>query len=219
MPIQEIIDAKTAAGLVRRGDRIMLPAFLAVGSAPNLIDALVEAGTGDLHIICIATDYADRGIGKLVTNKQVRSTQTSHIGTNQSSQEQYTSGDLEIEFIPQGTLIERIRAAGSGLGGILTPVGIGTDIEKGKEILEIDGERYFLEKPIFADFAFIRAHKADKFGNLIYSKTARNANPVMAMAVKITIAEVDEIVEPGELDPEHIITPGIFVNYLVLHKE
>jgi 3-oxoacid CoA-transferase A subunit len=141
------------------------------------------------------------------------------MGTNKQTQEQYKSGELSVELVPQGTLMERVRAAGAGLGGILTPTGLGTIVEEGKDIIQVDGKPFILEKAIHGDFALVKAWKADKMGNLVYRKTARNSNPIMAMAGKITIAEVDEIVEVGELDPEAIATPGIFVDYLVLKGE
>jgi 3-oxoacid CoA-transferase A subunit len=211
----KIITAQEAAKLIKPDARIMFGTFLVVGAAQNLIDALVEENTKNLHMIAIATDYEDRGVGKLIANRQVKSVQASHIGTNKATQAQMNAGEIQVELIPQGTLLERIRAAGAGLGGILTPTGIGTIVEEGKQKFEIDGKTYLLELPIKADFAFIRAKKADTFGNLVYSKTARNSNPAMAMAATITIAEVDEIVEKGEIDPEDVVTPGIFVNYLV----
>ena len=215
----KVIDVQSAVRMIKEHNRIMCGGFLACGATQNLVDALCQEGTKNLHLIAICTDFFDRGIGKLITNKQVKSVQTSHIGTNSSSQEQFKNSELEVEFNPQGTLLERIRATGVGLGGILTKTGIGTEVEKNKKIIEIDGEQYLLETPISADFAFVRAKKADQFGNLIYSKTARNSNPVIAMAAKTTIAEVDEIVENGVLDPEEIITPGIFVNYIVQHQK
>ncbi|HCX72255.1 MAG TPA: branched-chain amino acid dehydrogenase [Candidatus Cloacimonas sp.] len=211
----QIISAPQAAALIKPHDRIMFGSFLAAGAACSLIDALMEAGTQNLHMITIATDYDDRGVGKLISNKQIKSLQCSHIGTNKSTQAQMNAGEIEIELIPQGTLAERIRAAGAGLGGILTPTGVDTVVEDGKQKFEFDGKAYILERPIKADFAFIRAKKADKLGNLVYYKTARNSNPAMAMAAKTTIVEVDEIVEIGQIDPENVITPGIFVDYLV----
>lgn len=215
----EIIDAKTAASMVKEHDRVMVGGFLAVGSPDNIIDALIEKGTKNLHMICICTDYVDRGNGKLITARQVKSLQVSHIGTNKNTQQQYTEGTLKIEFNPQGTISERIRIGGAGIGGFLSPVGLGTILEQEKQVVEYDGQKFFLERPIKADFALIRAKKADKFGNLVYSKTARNSNPLMAPAGKITIVEVDEIVENGQLDPEAIVTPGIFIDYIVKHKE
>lgn len=211
----KIITSKEAIAMIKPHDRIMFGTFLCVGVAQQLVDELAAAGTKDIHMITIATDYDDRGVGILVANRQVKSVQCSHIGTNKSTQAQMNAGELEVELIPQGTLMERIRAAGAGLGGILTPTGVGTIVADGKQSFEIEGKTHILELPIQADFAFIRAHKADKHGNLIYSKTARNGNPAMATAAKITIVEVDEIVEPGELNPEAIVTPGVYVNYLV----
>ncbi len=215
----QVITAKEAAMMVRQGDRLMLGGFLAVGAAENLIDALVAQGTKDLHLIAIASDYETRGLGKLVVNHQVKSAQVSHMGTNKEIQNQMNIGEMQIELVPQGTLMERIRAAGAGIGGFLTPTGLGTVVQDGKQIMMINDKEYILEEPIEADFAFIRAAKADKMGNLIYSKTARNCNPIMASAAKQTIVEADEIVEVGELDPECIITPGVFVNYIVKHEE
>lgn len=211
----KIITAQEAIAMVKPHDRVMFGTFLVVGAAEQLIDELAKAGTKDLHMITIATDYDDRGVGILITNKQVKSVQCSHIGTNRATQAQMNAGELEVELIPQGTLVERIRAAGAGLGGILTPTGVGTIVAEGKQSFEVDGKTHILELPIHADFAFIRAHKADKHGNLIYSKTARNSNPAMATAAKITIVEVDEIVEPGELNAENVVTPGVYVDYLV----
>ena len=187
----KIVSSKEAVALIKPNSRIMFGGFLAVGAAECIIDALVEAGTKDLHAIVIASDYENRGVGKLVVNNQFKSVQASHFGTNKTIQAQMNNSQIEVEMVPQGTLIERIRAKGAGLGGILTPVGIGTIVEKDKEKIVIEGNEYLLEKAISADFAVIRAHKADKYGNLIYNKTARNSNPIMAMSGDITIVEVD----------------------------
>ncbi|MBW6516360.1 MAG: 3-oxoacid CoA-transferase subunit A [Candidatus Cloacimonetes bacterium] len=215
----EIVSVKEAAALVKPGSSILFGGFLAVGCTENLIDALKEIGTKDLEIIVIATDYEDRGVGILIANKQVAKIKSSHIGTNKATQAQMNNGEIKVDLIPQGTLLEQIRAAGAGLGGVLTPTGLGTVVAEGKQIIVVDDKQYLLEKPISANFAFIRAAKADRYGNLIYSKTARNSNPIMATAGKITIAEVDEILEVGEISPEDVVTPGVFVDYLVLHKE
>ncbi len=215
----QIISANEAAGMIKEHDRILFGGFLACGVAQNIIDKLYELNTQNIHFVCITTDYPEKGVGKLIANKQVKSVQTTHISTNVHSQTQYTEGAIKIEFNPQGTLMERVRAAGAGLGGILTTVGMNTIIADERETIEVDGKQFFLETPIEGKYAIIRAHKADKNGNLIYDKTARNSNPIMSMTGKITIAEIDEIVEVGELDPEAIITPGIFVNYLVVHKD
>lgn len=213
-----IITADKAASMVKEHSSILFGGFLAVGASDNMIEALKNKNIQNLHLVSICTDYENRGCGILIANKQVKSVQTSHIGTNKATQEQYNAGTLNIEFIPQGTLLERIRAAGAGLGGILTPTGLGTIVEKGKQIISIKSKKYLLEEPIFGDFAFIRAKKSDKKGNLIFDKTARNSNPIMATAAKTTIVEVDEVVEIGELPPEEVHCPDIFVHYLVIHK-
>lgn len=215
----KLITAEEAAAMIRPHSRVAIGGFLAVGAPETIIDAIVACGTKDLHIIVIASDWEKRGIGKLVVNHQVKSAQVSHMGTNKEIQAQMNSGEMAIEIVPQGTLMERVRAFGAGLGGVLTPTGLGTVVADGKQIINVDGKDYILETAIPSDFAIIRAWKADKAGNLIYRKTARNSNPIMAMAGKTTIVEVDEIVEIGELDPEQIVTPGVFVNYILLSKE
>ena len=214
----KIISAKEAAAMIKPGQSIMFGGFLAVGSAENIIQELKELGTSDLEMIVIATDYDERGVGILITNKQVSYVRTSHIGTNRATQSQMNNKEIKVDLIPQGTLMEQIRSAGAGLGGVLTPTGLGTVVAEGKQIVKVEGKEYLLEKPIKADFALIRAKKADRYGNLVYDKTARNSNPIMATAATITIAEVDEIVEAGEIPAEDVITPGIFVDYLVLHS-
>lgn len=215
----KLITAEEAAAMIRPHSRVAIGGFLAVGAPETIIDAIVACGTKDLHIIVIASDWEKRGIGKLVVNHQVKSAQVSHMGTNKEIQAQMNSGEMAIELVPQGTLMERVRAFGAGLGGVLTPTGLGTVVADGKQLINVDGKDYILETAIPSDFAIIRAWKADKAGNLIYRKTARNSNPIMAMAGKTTIVEVDEIVEIGELDPEQIVTPGVFVNYILLSKE
>ena len=215
----KLITAAEAAAMIAPRSRVAIGGFLAVGAPEGLIDAIVAAGTKDLHIIVIASDWENRGIGKLVVNHQIKTAQVSHLGTNKEIQAQMNSGAMQIELVPQGTLMERVRAYGAGLGGVLTPTGLGTVVEDGKQIISVDGKDYILEPAIASDFAIIRAWKADQNGNLIYRKTARNSNPIMAMAGRITIAEVDEIVETGQIDPEQVITPGVFVNYAVLSGE
>ena len=215
----KIISAAEAAAMISEKSRLAIGGFLAVGAPETIIDALVEKGTRNLHMIVIASDWENRGVGKLVVNRLISSAQVSHLGTNKAIQAQMNAGEIAIELVPQGTLMERVRACGAGLGGILTPTGLGTVVQDGKQVISLEDKDYILEPAIHSDFALIRAHKADKIGNLTYRKTARNSNPIMAMAGKITIAEVDEILEIGELDPEVVVTPGVFVNYLVLSKE
>jgi 3-oxoacid CoA-transferase A subunit len=213
------ISAAQAAAMIEPGSRLAIGGFLAVGAPERIIDAIVEKQINNLHMIVIASDWEDRGVGKLVVANLVKSAQVSHLGTNKAIQAQMNSGQMTIELVPQGTLMERVRAAGAGLGGILTPTGLGTVVEEGKQVLNVNGLDYILEPAIEADVAIVKAYKADKMGNLIFRKTARNSNPIMAMAGKITIAEVEEIVEIGELDPELIACPGVFVNYIVNSTE
>lgn len=215
----KVISGKEAAALVPSGCRLMVSGFLVCGCPTYLIDKLLETNVRDLHLIAISTDYDDRGIGRLITARRVKSAQVSHIGTNKTTQAQYKNGEIAIEFVPQGILMERIRCHGAGLGGIFSPVGVGTILAEGKETLVENGRTYILERPISADVALIKAKKADRMGNLVYSKMARNCNPIMAMGAKITIAEVDEIVEVGEISPEDVVTPGVFVQYLVKKGE
>jgi len=174
----QLISAEEAAAMIKPHSRIALGGFLAVGTPETILDAIVEAGINNLHIIAITSDYIGKGIGKLVDAHLVKSVQVSHMGTNKNIQDQVNSGEIQSELIPQGTLMERVRAFGAGLGGVLTPTGLGTIVAEGKQIINVDGKDYLLEPAIPSDFALIRAHKADKAGNLIYRKTARNGNPL-----------------------------------------
>lgn len=213
------ISASEAAALIKPGSRLAIGGFLAVGAPDTIIDAIVEQGIGNLHMIVIASDWEARGVGKLVVAKLVKSAQVSHLGTNKTIQAQMNAQEISIELVPQGTLMERVRAFGAGLGGVLTPTGLGTIVQDNKQIITQNGKEYILEPAIESDFALVKAWKADKMGNLVFRKTARNSNPIMAMAGRITIAEAEEIVEIGELDPELIACPGVFVNYIVKSAE
>lgn len=215
----KVISAAEAAAMIKPGSRLAIGGFLAVGAPEDILDAIVEQGTNDLHMIVIASDWENRGVGKLIQNRLVKSAQVSHLGTNRTIQAQMNAGEMDIELVPQGTLMERVRAFGAGLGGILTPTGIGTIVEEGKQIINHGGIDYILEPAIPSDFALVKAYKADKSGNLTFRKTARNSNPIMAMAGKITIVEAEHIVEIGEIDPEEVVCPGVFVDYLVQSKE
>jgi len=196
------------------GLSIMVGGFLGVGSPHALIDLVVEEKTKNITLICNDTSFPDCGVGKWIVEKQVSKVITSHIGTNPESGNQLNNNETIFDLTPQGTLAEKIRAGGAGLGGILTPTGIGTIAAEGKKIIEIDGENYILEEKLRADVALIKAAKADTKGNLVYEKAARNFNPIMAFAADLVIAEVDEIVEPGEIDPNNVVTPSILVDYL-----
>lgn len=211
----KIVPAAEAAAMVKEGMTVMVGGFLACGTPQKLVDQVLEQGTKNLTLVCNDTAFPDQGVGKLVVNKQFAKVIVSHIGTNPETGWQMNTGELEVDLVPQGTLAERIRSAGFGLGGILTPTGVGTPVEEGKQKLTVNGKDYLLELPIQADVALIKAYKADKSGNLVFRKAARNFNPLMATAAQIVIVEAQQIVETGEIDPDEVMTPGIFVNYLV----
>ncbi|WP_312561409.1 acetate CoA-transferase subunit alpha [Anaerospora sp.] len=201
------------------GMTVMIGGFLAVGTPTVLVNALLETGVNDLTLIGNDTAFPDSGVGVLVVNKRVKKAIVSHIGTNPETGRQMMAGEMQVDLVPQGTLAERIRAAGAGLGGVLTPTGVGTIVEEGKQKLTVDGKEYLLEKALKADLALIKAKKADKAGNLIYNKSARNFNPVMALAADLVIAEVEELVEVGQLDPDEVMTPGILVDKIIVSGE
>lgn len=213
--MKKLSTVNEAVAQLKDGMVIMVGGFLGVGTPETLIDAIVEKGIKDLTIICNDTSFPDQGIGKLIVNKSVKKVVTSHIGTNPETGRQMTEGEIEVVLSPQGTIAEQVRAAGSGLGGVITPTGVGTVVEEGKMKLELNGRTYLVEEPLHADMAFVRARKADKKGNLVYEYSAQNFNPLMAMAAKCTVVEADEIVEVGSLDPNFIHTPHIFVNMIV----
>jgi 3-oxoacid CoA-transferase subunit A len=193
----------------------MCGGFGLCGLPEHLIKALHDRGTRDLTIISNNPGVDDFGVGMLIRKKQVRKIFASYVGENKEFERQAIAGEIEYTLVPQGTLAERIRAAGAGIGGFFTPTGYGTIVAEGKETRSVDGRNYVLELPLHADFALIKAYKGDTRGNLIYRKTARNFNPVMATAAKVTLAEVEEIVQPGELDPDAVVTPGIYVAHIL----
>jgi len=222
MVLKPVISAAKAAEMVKDGAVVHIGGFLSCGTPMAIIDALVEAGTKNL--VGISNDTAvhnpkagiTNGFAPMVLNRQFSKLIVSHIGTNVETQRQMNEGETDLELVPQGTLAERIRAAGAGLGGVLTPTGVGTEVQNGKQVIELKGKKFLLEEALPAQVALIKAKKADKAGNLVYDKSARNFNPLMATAAELVIAEVDEIVEVGELDPEIVVTPSVFVDYLVL---
>ena len=213
--MQDGISAEKAAAMIPDGASVMFGGFLGVGSPERVIDALVARGARGLTLICNDTASPTVGVGKLIEAGCVARVKASHIGTNPTTQKKMISGEIEVELVPQGTLAERIRAGGSGLGGVLTPTGVGTVVSEGKQVIEIDGESFLLEKPLRADFALLRAHEADHFGNLTYRLTAANFNPVMAFAADCVIAEPEEIVPVGVIPPDAVRTPGVLVHHLV----
>lgn len=213
--VNKIISIEQAVEHIKDGMTIMVGGFLANGTPEKLIDALVAKGVKDLTLICNDTGFPDKGVGKMVVKKQFKKMMASHVGTNPETANQMNSGETEVVLIPQGTLAERIRCGGSGLGGFYTPTGIGTEIEEGKEKKVIDGKEYILELPLRADVALIYGSIVDKKGNIVYTKSMRNFNTVMATAADTVIVEAGKIVEVGEIDQNDVMTSGIFVDYIV----
>jgi len=197
------------------GAILMIGGFMGAGTPPRLIDEIVRQGRRDLTVIANDTARPGVGIGKLIDARLVRRVITSHIGTNPETQRQMLAGQTQVELVPQGTLVERIRAGGCGLGGVLTPTGVGTLAAEGKRTIEIDGRTFLLELPLRADFALINARRADYLGNLEYALTSRNFNPVMAMAAGTVVAEVDDVVPVGVIPPDAVVTPHVLIHYLV----
>ena len=201
---------------IRSGQTIMLSGFTNVGSPNKFIVKMAEAGITDIDLISndAGNDHTD-GIGTLICQHRVRRLTASHVGLNPKVAEQMNAGTLEVVLVPQGTLAERIRCGGTGLGGVLTPTGIGTVVAEGKQVIQVDGRDYLLEKPLHAEVAVVKAWKADTSGNLVYRRGGRNFNPLMAMAADFVIAEVEELVEVGQLDPDEVMTPGVCVDLVV----
>jgi acetate CoA/acetoacetate CoA-transferase alpha subunit len=210
----KILSIPEAVAKVQSGNTVMIGGFMTCGAPVNLIAELARRGVHDLTLISSDTGVQGDGVGMLISADAVTKLIASHIGTNPETGRRMIDGRLSVELVPQGTLAERIRCGGAGLGGVLTPTGVGTIAAEGKQEFVIDGRAYLLETPLRADIALIKAWKADRRGNLVYRRSARNFNPVMAMAADLVIAEVEEIVDVGELDPDQIMTPGIFVDVL-----
>lgn len=212
------ITVQEAASMIPDGASLMVGGFMGVGTPHRLIDELVRQGRRDLIVIANDNAKPGVGIGKLVDAGRVARTIASHIGLNPETQRQMISGQMAVDLVPQGTLIERIRAGGYGLGGILTPTGVGTVVEEGKRKIEIEGKAYLMETALRADFALVHAFLADYTGNLSYALTARNFNPVIAMAADTVIATADNIVPVGLIAPDHVVTPAAIVDYLVANR-
>ena len=210
-----VVSVEEAVALVPNGASIMIGGFMGVGTPERIIDELVRQGKRNLTVIANDTAVPGRGVGKLVDAGLVRKTIASHIGLNPETQRQMIEKKMEVDLIPQGTLIERIRAGGCGLGGVLTPTGVGTVVAEGKQKIEIDGKSYLLETALHADFALINAFLADYLGNLSYALTSRNFNPIIAMASDTTIVSAEHIVPVGLIAPDHVVTPAPLVDYIV----
>jgi acetate CoA/acetoacetate CoA-transferase alpha subunit len=211
------ISVEKAVSMIPDGASVMFGGFMGVGTPEHLMDELVRQGRRNLTIIGNDTAIPGQGVGKLISAGVVRKVIVSHIGLNPETQQKMIAGEIEVELVPQGTLIERIRAAGYGLGGILTPTGVGTTAEEGKRKLEVDGKAYLLEPALCADFALVEAFLSDYYGNLQYALTARNFNPVVAMAGKTVIVDARHIVPVGMISPDHVVTPAVLVDYVIAH--
>jgi len=210
------LSPEAAAAMIAEGASLMIGGFMAVGTPERMIDAIVARGVGGLTVIANDTAMPGRGIGKLISAGLVRHVIASHIGLNPETQAKMISGEITCELVPQGTLIERIRAGGMGLGGVLTATGLGTEVEEGKQIVTVGGSRYLVETPLQADFALIGAWQADYVGNLSYMLTAHNFNPIIALAGRTVIAEADSIVPVGVISPDAVKTPGVLVDHLLI---
>ena len=206
---------REAVAQIKDGDSIMIAGFMTVGTPELLVDAVVAGGLKDLTIICNDAGTPGKGAGKIVDARIIKKYITNHIGLNHVCGKQMSDGELDVTLIPQGTMAERIRAGGAGLGGFLTPTGMGTVVQEGKQVINIEGKDYLLELPLKADVALIKAHRADRSGNLIFRKSARNFNPLMATACEYVIVEAEHIEDVGCLDPDSIMLPGIFIDAIV----
>ena len=203
-----------AVSCIKDGMTVAVGGFIAAGTPEKLIDAVIAKGIKDLTLICNDTAFPDKGVGKWVVNRVVSKIIVSHVGTNPETGRQMNAGELKVELVPQGTLAERIRAAGAGLGGILTHTGIGTVVEEGKQKLNVDGKEYLLELPLKADVALLKGSIVDKKGNIYYKKATRNFNPLIATAADLVIVEAEKLVEVGELDASDVMTPSVFVDVI-----
>ncbi|EHG6164231.1 TPA: acetate CoA-transferase subunit alpha [Escherichia fergusonii] len=215
----KLMSIEDATSFFRDGMTIMVGGFMGIGTPPRLVEALLESGVRDLTLIANDTAFIDTGTGPLIVNGRVSKVIASHIGTNPETGRRMISGEMEVVLVPQGTLIEQIRCGGAGLGGFLTPTGVGTVVEEGKQTLTLDGKTWLLERPLRADLALIRAHRCDALGNLTYQLSARNFNPLIALAADITLVEPDELVDTGELQPDHIVTPGAVIDHIIIPQE
>lgn len=212
---QKLTTTEAFVANIRDGASIMVGGFMNIGTPTKIIDAILASDLKDLTIICNDAGLPGVGVGKLIDAGKVKKLIASHIGLNPTAGKKMQAGELEVDLVPQGTLAERIRAAGAGLGGFLTPTGRGTIVQEGKQVIHLDGQDYLLEKPLKADVAIILGHKVDKKGNTIYSKTTRNFNPLMATAASLVGVEAREVVEIGELNPDMIHTPHIFIDFIM----
>lgn len=211
----KVITMEQAVAQVHDDAVVMIGGFLACGTPEKLITTIVEKGVKNLTVIANDSSYPDKGIGRLVAAKQVKKLIATHIGTNSETAKQMNAKTMEVVLVPQGTLAEQIRAGGTGLGGILTPTGLGTIVAEGKQTILVKGKEYLLETAITADVALVKAYKADESGNLVFRRSARNFNPLIAMAAETVIVEAENIVPVGQIDPDDVMLPRLFVDYIV----
>lgn len=214
--MSKIISIDEAVGKLRDGMTVMTGGFMGCGNPHHMAQAIIDSGVRDLTLICNDGSQPGYGIAKLIEHRRLRRLVASHVGLNPQVGEQMNAGELEVELVPQGTFVERIRAGGAGLGGILTPTGIGTPVAEGKQVITIDGTDYLLETPLRADVALISGYRVDPNGNIWYRGDARNFNPAMATAADLVIVEADHLVELGDIPPEDVVTPGVLVDYIVV---
>ncbi len=215
----QVISAKEAAAFVKDGMTIMIGGFMTNGTAESIINEIVKTGAKDLTVICNDAGFQGKGAGALIASGQMKTLIASHVGLNKEVAEKSNSGELELILVPQGTLAERVRSGAAGLGGFLTPTGVGTIVEEGKQVLNVDGTDYILEKPLHADVAIVQAYHADETGNLCYRGSTRNFNTLIAGAADIVLAEIEEIVPAGEIGVDSVETPHIFVDYLIKKED
>lgn len=211
----KVMSISEAGALVQDGMSVMVGGFLGCGSPDQLLDEIIKNDIKDLTVIANDSCFPGKSVGKLQDGHRIKKLYATYIGGHPETGRQMQNGEMEVVLVPQGTLAERIRAAGYGLGGFLTPTGVGTIVQEGKDVIEVEERKYLLEKPLKADVALIKAYKADRKGNLTFRMAARNFNPLMATAADLVIVEAEEIVEPGEIDPDSVHTPGIFVHVIV----
>lgn len=215
----KLITSEKISDFLKDGMTIMFGGFLGCGTPAKIVNTILQSGIKDITLIGNDTAFIDTGVGPLINNNQVKKVITSHIGTNRETGRKMIAGEMEVELVPQGTLAERIRSGGAGLGGVLTPTGVGTIVADGKQVLTINGREYLLELPLCADLAIVHAHQADYSGNLVYQYAARNFNPLIATAADIVIAQVDELVEVGQINPDAVMTPAALVDFIVNSKD
>lgn len=217
--MSKLVEMDDAVARITDGMTVMVGGFMGCGNPHELLDAIIKAGTSDLTLICNDASTPGYGVARLVEERRLRKLIASHVGLNPAVGTQMNAGELDVELVPQGTLVERIRSGGAGLGGVLTPTGIGTPVAEGKRIIEVNGRQFLLEEPLRADVALINGHKIDPNGNIWYKGTTRNFSVVMATAADLVIAEADTMVGLGDIPPEDVVTPGVLVDYVVLGSD